>query len=149
MITRMTVLRGGRSSNDGSEVRPAPAGPRGDLGPSRRVPLPAAVVLGSVTCLVLAWGVSPEEVGRYALYLVLVVVLPGCAVWRACGPNLLYMSHELALGAAVGIALETAARLTASDVLGRDCHVKRLGPRQRFSCSPRSGSPTHTSGSSP
>ena len=117
MITRMTVLRGGRSSNDGSEVRPAPAGPRGDLGPSRRVPLPAAVVLGSVTCLVLAWGVSPEEVGRYALYLVLVVVLPGCAVWRACGPNLLYMSHELALGAAVGIALETAARLTAS-VLG-------------------------------
>ncbi len=76
--------------------------------------LPAAVLATLAVTLLVAWGVGVADVGRYAAYLVVVVVLPGWVLWRVAGPALAHGAEELAVGAGVGYALETLARILAS-----------------------------------
>jgi hypothetical protein len=71
---------------------------------------PLATTLAVVAALLLRAGTSPVDLLRYAAYVLLAVVGPGTLVYRALrrrrpGP----LVEDLAMGAAVGLALEVGA----------------------------------------
>jgi len=59
-------------------------------------------------------GVEWLKTATFTAYLVAGLVVPGTLLWRALGPALRWRGEEYALGAALGYALEAAARIAVS-----------------------------------
>jgi len=76
--------------------------------------LPMLLVLAvGAFCLQLG-GVGWAAVASFTGYVVVGLVLPGTLLWRALGPAPRWRGEEYALGAALGYALEAAARILLS-----------------------------------
>jgi len=76
------------------------------------VPVLLVLVVGAF-CLQVG-GVGWVTIATFTAYLVVGLVVPGTLLWRALGPALRWRGEEYALGAAVGYALEAAARIAVS-----------------------------------
>lgn len=70
---------------------------------------PLAAGLSYVTAVLLAAGTAPVDLVRYAAYLCLAVLLPGTLVYRSLRRTPHTLVEDLAMGAAVGLALEIPA----------------------------------------
>ena len=70
---------------------------------------PLAFTVAFAAAILLRAGTSPLDLLRYAAYAILAVVLPGTLVYRALRRRPHTLVEDLALGAALGLALEVAA----------------------------------------
>src|SRR5262245_54751180 len=78
--------------------------------------MPFAVATAFVAVILVRAGTAPLDLVRYATYAALAVVLPGTLVYRALRRVPHTLVEDLAMGVAVGLALEVAA-WTAFSVL--------------------------------
>ncbi len=76
--------------------------------------LPGAAVLGIMALCARAGGVGWLDFTWFMFYVVVGLVMPGTLLWRVLGPALRWRAEEYALGAAVGYAMEVAARIVFS-----------------------------------
>ncbi|HYN96104.1 MAG TPA: hypothetical protein VES42_19845 [Pilimelia sp.] len=97
---------------------PAVEPPAGPAAPWRWLPLVAGV--GYVAAVLLVADTAPADVARYAAYVALAVLLPGTLVYRALRRTPHTLVEDVAMGAAVGLALELPAwaLFAALDQLG-------------------------------
>jgi hypothetical protein len=94
--------------------REPPRAPSGSPGGALIGVLPGLVVIGvAAVCLHLG-HVSARDIAAFGVYVGFGLALPGTLVWRALGPTLRWRVEEVAIGTAVGYALETAMRVLGS-----------------------------------
>jgi hypothetical protein len=106
---------GPQADVDATGATPPPSTPAAPAPPGRVARwLPAAAVLAVLLVILLATGTSPLDVARYGAYTVWAVLLPGVLVYRVLRATPHSLLDDLAMGAAVGLALEIGAYLLAS-----------------------------------
>ncbi|HEV7896516.1 MAG TPA: hypothetical protein VGP31_01540 [Planosporangium sp.] len=71
--------------------------------------LPAAAAVAAVSAILLATGTPVPDLVRYAAYAIFAVALPGTLVYRCLRPTPHTFVEDVAMGIAVGLALELAA----------------------------------------
>ncbi len=99
----MGILVAERASAD--PVGPAASTPR----PSWLRWAPPLVAIAACAAILLATDTSPVDLGRFAAYALLAVILPGTLVYRALRRTPHTLVEDLAMGAAIGLTLELAA----------------------------------------